>query len=151
MSVQTTYAARMTKAYAGQLADLNDQREISRIAEGGVIPFGRMLSRGTADNQATLGGTDHIGISVRDLAHENGIGTELQQYAVTDVMNVLQSGSIFLELITTGSPGDALYSVDADGTIGAGAPAAGQTAIVGGTLEETVAAINTVALCRIKD
>lgn len=149
MSVQTTYTATIPKAYAGLVADNNPYRIITKICETVAgIPYGRKVSRGTSDDQAVIGGaTGHLGIAVRVHNQENTLGTESQTYRETDAMAILQEGSVFLYVTTAGSPGDPLYSVDADGTIGAGAPGAGQTAIAGATLEETLAGAG-LALCR---
>lgn len=154
MSVQTTYAAEIPKAYPGLQADNNPVRSISPIAEGGAIPFGRAVQTGTdADTQAVIGtatGT-YLGITMRVHNEENSaVGTESKEYKEKEPMAVMQEGSIFVTLITTGAKGAAIYSVDADGTIGAGTAGAGQTQIVGGVLEETVTATGQIVKIRLK-
>ena len=152
-SVQTTYADVIPKAYAGQAADNNPFRDITLICETAVIPFGRVVKQGSTDDQAVIGSatTAIQGITKRVHNLENvSPGTASAQYPVGEPMAVRQEGSIYVSLITTGARGAALYSVDADGTIGAGAPGGGQTAIPGGVLEETVAATDQIVLIRLK-
>ncbi len=148
MSVQTTYTATIPKAYAGLVADNNPSRIITKQCESTNIPYGRKVSRGTSDDQAVLGGaTGHLGIAVRVHNQENPLGSTTTQYNQKDTMAILQEGSVYLYVENAAADGTALYSIDADGKIGAGTPGAGQTAIAGATLEETLSAAG-LALCR---
>jgi hypothetical protein len=152
-SVQTTYSAAIPKAYAGGDADNNPTRDVTLISEASVIPYGRAVQQGTADDQAKIGTgtTAYLGITVRVHNEENvAAGTESEQYPEDELMKVREEGSIFVSLVTTGSKGDAIYSVDADGTIGAGTAGAGQTQIPGGVLLETVAAADQIVKIRLK-
>lgn len=148
MSVQTSYSAAIGRAYPGQLADgFNPTIRKSLIAEG-VVNFGRAVSQGTNDDQALEGGTPPIGIAIRDHNHENPIGGESSEYADEQVMAILEEGYIFLDIVNTGAKGALLYSVDLDGTIGAGTAVAGQTQLTGAQLDETIASAG-VARCWI--
>jgi hypothetical protein len=152
-SVQTTYSAAIGKAYPGLQADNNPVRSVSLISESSVIPFGRAVQQGTDEDQAKLGTgtTAYLGITMRVHNEENvAVGTESAQYTEKEPMAVMQEGSIFVTLITTGTKGADIYSVDADGTIGAGTAVAGQTQIPGAKLEETVAATGQVVKIRLK-
>jgi hypothetical protein len=144
MSVQTQYDTYIPKQYAGGLADGNPTRKVTYIAEGGAIPFGRAVQQGASDDQAVIGTTTatgaYNGITIRHHSQENPLYGESEEYPEGDLMAVMEEGSLFIDLINTGAKGDPIYSVDADGTIGAGTAGAGQTQIPGGSLEETIAA-----------
>ena len=143
MSVQTTYTAAIPKAYPGLQADNNPVQSVSLIAEATVIPFGRAVQQGTNDDQALIGTgtTVYRGITMRMHNQENvSAGVESAQYPDEDLMAVMEKGAIFVDLINTGAKDALIYSVDADGTIGAGTAGAGQTQITGARLAETIAA-----------
>ncbi|MCK4960048.1 MAG: hypothetical protein KAT00_11625 [Planctomycetes bacterium] len=144
MSVQLTYDEKIAKQYAGGLADNNPKRTVTYIAEGGAIPYGRAVQPGASDDQAVIGTTTatslYSGIAIRVHNNENPLGGVSESYPEGDLMAVMEEGSLFIDLVNTGAKGDPIYSVDADGTIGAGTAAAGQTQIPGGSLEETMAA-----------
>lgn len=133
------YDLYMGTGFPGLIADRQFQNNIvSRSVETAAIIPGLAVSRGTdKENQAVAGGTAPIGIVVRAQDVENNASGELE-YAVTDTIGVMTAGSIMVDLVTTGNPGDAIYSIDADGTIGAGTAGAGQTQL-NGTLETVVA------------
>lgn len=135
---QTSYSQYMLKAYPGMVADVQYDNHIeSKLVETAAIAPGIAVSRGTdAERQVEAGGVAPVGVVVRDLAHENNASSVLE-YAVGDAVGVMTSGQLWIELVNTGAPGDGIYSVDADGTIGAGVAGAGQTQLVG-TLETTV-------------
>lgn len=155
MTVQTTYSAAIQKGYPGLQADNNPVRSVTLICETAVIPFGRAVQPGSSDDLAVLGTTtatsSYSGIAMEDMSRENvSAGVESRQYPVGRPMAIMEEGSIYVELITTGAKGDAIYSVDADGTIGAGTAGAGQTQIPGGVLEETVTAVDQIVKIRLK-
>jgi len=84
-----------------------------------------------------------IGVTVRDLAREGAANTGAVSYADTETMAVMRFGSgskIYVAIPTGGSAGDVLNYIDATGVIDAGAAVAGETDIVGATLEEDVVA-----------
>lgn len=153
MTVQLTYEFKQPRAYAGLQADNNPVRSISPYAESGPIPFGRAVQVGTDEDQAVIGtGTGlYLGITMRVHNEENvAAGVESAQYTDKEPMAVMQEGTIFISLINTGSKGDPIYSVDVDGTIGAGTAVAGQTQIPGGELLETVTVVDTIVPIRLK-
>lgn len=142
-NVQTTYSASIARGYAGQVGDANPTRKVSLIAEGGAIPYGRAVQQGTNDDQALIGSgtTAFRGIAIRVHNQENSaVGVESAEYSENDLMAVIEEGAVLVDLINTGSKDDGIYSVDADGTIGAGTAGAGQTQITGATLTETITA-----------
>jgi len=148
MSAQITYERNMPIAYAGQLADIHPRIVTSKLAEGGDIAFGLVVSRGTADNQATLGGTAPIGVTVRDLAHEGVQGTGAIDYKETEAMAVMEDGWLYAAIADTGSPGDLLKYTNATGVIGTGAAGAGETKLPG-TLESTITTGGDIGLIHI--
>ena len=153
MPVQTTYPVAIARQYPGGLADNNPTRKVTLLSEASVIPYGRAVQQGTDQRQAKIGTgtTAYLGITVRVHNEENvAAGVDSAQYPEDELMAVMEEGSIFVSLVTTGTKGNALYSVDADGTIGAGAPGAGQTAIPGGVLLDTVTAVDQIVKIRLK-
>ena len=150
MSVQDSYSINMGRGYAGQLADLNKNRIISRLAEGGAIGMGVVVSRGTADDQAVLGGTDPIGVTVRTLDREGDLGTADLEYKEKDAMAVIEDGCVLVSVGSVGVPGDVLKFNNTTGAILTGAPGAGETALPG-VLEETVANVDDIAKIRLID
>lgn len=143
MTVQTSYELNQANAVPGLIGDIGFNEIDSFLAEGAVA-FGYVVSRGTADNQAVPGGDGTgIGVAVRDLAREGAATTGAVSYADGDTMAVMRFGSggkIFAELAAGGNAGDALHYVDATGVIDVGAAGAGQTDIVGATLEKDTVA-----------
>jgi len=150
MAVQTTYATNMTAAYEGQIADMFPNEIVSRRIEtaAGIAP-GRVVSRGTANNQVTIGGdATGFGITVRDLANEGALSTMELTYAQYDVAPVMRKGYCYVDLQTTGTKGATLFYNDTTGLISAGTAGAGETQLDGCTLEETLAAAG-IALIRV--
>lgn len=148
---QTSYTQDMLKAYPGLIADTQFQNNvISKDLETATIKPGLVVSRGTdAVRQAVLGGTTPLGVVVRDLHKENNTSEELE-YVATDTIGVLTAGTIWVAPINTGSAGDAIYSVDADGTIGIGTAGAGQTQL-NGVLEDDVASGGDLARIKLTE
>jgi len=142
-----TYQTNMVIGYAGGLADLNPARMISRAAEGGAIGFGLVVSRGTNDDQAVLGGAVPLGVTVRSLDREGERLTGAIEYAETETMAILQSGSIYAAVAVGGSPGDVLNYNTTTGVIGIGAPGEGEAELPG-VLESTAEA-DAIAKIRV--
>jgi hypothetical protein len=149
MSAQTTYVRNMPVAYAGLIADLEPAEIISKVAEGSAIGFGKTVSRGTSDDQATLGGTALIGITVRSLDREGAASTGAIDYDDESTMAVVRKGYIWAVITETGVPGNQLNSVNATGAIGVGAAVAGETDMVGATLESTVVSAGDLGIVRV--
>lgn len=137
--MQTSYEQYMGKAYPGLVADARYAKNVeSKSVETGPIAPGIAVGRGTdAEREVVAGGTAPIGVVVRSLDVENNASNDLE-YDATETVGVMTVGAVWVDLVTTGSAGDPIYSVDADGTIGAGTAGAGQTQLVG-TLETDVA------------
>jgi hypothetical protein len=140
----------MAAAYEGQLADMYPNEIVSRRVEtaAGIAP-GRVVSRGTNDNQITVGGdATGFGITVRDLANEGAVSTNNLLYAQYDVCPVIRKGYCYVDLQNTGTKGATLFYNDTTGLISAGTAGAGETQMDGCTLEETKAAAG-IALIRV--
>lgn len=111
MPVQTTYSATMNAAFEGQRATLELTNVMSKVAEGGDIPFGRAVVRGTGDDQAklpTATGQLFVGITEMTTAWaENGSGLHLyEQYRE---MNIIDFGSVWVYTEQAVQPGDPVY------------------------------------------
>jgi hypothetical protein len=140
----------MPPAYAGLIGDLQYAEVVSKLCETAAgVGFGFTVSRGTSDDQAVLGGTSLIGVTVRSLDREGAATTAAVKYNQNEAMGVIKKGYVWINLVNTGSAGAAIYSVDADGTIAAGTAGAGQTQIPNATLETTVASAGDLALIRV--
>jgi hypothetical protein len=152
MSVQTSYEQNISNALPGQIADVHPHETVSRAAEGAVA-FGYGVERGTdADKQCEVGASTaakFLGIAVRDLGREGVIFTgDLTGYADEETVAVMREGYIYCTIPTGGSPGDPINVHDTTGVIDAGAPASGEHALTGATLEATTAA-GAVGLVRL--
>jgi hypothetical protein len=150
MAVQTTYSTNMAAAFEGQIADMYPNEIVSRRVEtaAGIAP-GRVVSRGTNDNQVTIGGdATGFGITVRDLANEGAYSTNELSYAQYDVCPVLRKGYCYVDLQNTGAKGATLFYNDTTGLISAGTAGAGETQLDGCTLEQAVASAG-IALIRV--
>lgn len=68
-------------------------------------------------------------------------------------VELLREGEVYVQLSTNSVIGDPVFSVDATGALGAGAPAAGQTAIAGATVYRHNVSPETprLAVIRIKN
>jgi hypothetical protein len=131
MVAQTSYSINTAKRFHGSLSDLRDSEVETYAAEGGDIGFGVVVSAGTADDQAVIGGDNTgFGITIRDLGIEGAApGDPTIQYSEKDPMSVLRRGSINVAIPAGGAKGAALKYNDTTGVIDAGAPGAGETAL----------------------
>jgi hypothetical protein len=138
-TLQLTYLARPNEAYEGQPEDMNPKDKVTKRCETAAgIGFGLAVSYGTGDEDAVLGGTNPVGITIRDWQSEEG------KYEQNDEMSVLTKGRIYVKIATAQAAGAALKYVQATGVLDAGAPIAGETAIPG-KLERTTTAVNQIA------
>ncbi len=140
MSAQTSYSRKIANATPGLLADLNNAQVISRQAEGGAIPFGAVVSRGTTDTQAVIGGAVPLGITVRDLAREGAVNTGAVDYSELDAMAIMQDGYIYATIPSGGADGAPIKYNITTGVLDAGAPVAGENSLDGAQLMGTVVA-----------
>ena len=134
--------------YAGATAlEISPDGSLLVETAAGIGP-GLVVSRGTADNQVTLGGdATGIGITVRSIAKETeSDGSVL--FAQKEAVGVNRNGTMWVTLAGTGSPGAAIYYIDATGALGIGTAAAGQTQIPNAELETTVASTGTLGKIR---
>jgi len=132
----------------GQLADLNPRGIDSKLAEGGAIDFGVVVSRGTGDDQAVIGGADPIGVTLRSIDREGEADGSIE-YAETEAMAVLFDGAVYCTIADAGAPGDALLYNTLTGAIGVGAPAGDWVALDFAELKTTVGA-GEIGKLRIK-
>lgn len=150
MPAQTSYSINHARAFEGQLADLNFNRDTVSEPAGGIIPFGVVVQRNATTREVTVGGDAlGIGVALRDLEQENGLGNVDPTYTDGDAVAILREGYVYVAVAGTGNIGDPLFYVDADGTIGTGTAAAGQTQIINATLEEVVAVTGEIAKIRL--
>lgn len=152
MAAQTSYSIYTRARLHGNLSDIRDYEADSYISEGSAIPMGVVVSQGTTDDQAVLGGAvaGVLGITIKDLGLEGKApGDATLEYKENDVMSVLRRGTINIAIPSGGAKGAALKYNETTGVIDAGAPAAGETALpLGYSLETTVQA-GEVAIIRL--
>jgi len=140
MPAQTAYSINTGAAYEGGIADLQDSEVVAKLAEDSAISFGRVVSRGTADDQCVLGGLDPIGVSLRDLARMGAYdGAATIKYAETEAVSVLRRGWLYGKCVGGGVAGAAVKYNTTTGILGAGAPGSGELALPGATWEQTLA------------
>ena len=151
MSVQTSYTTSHSAAYAGMIADLQPHDIVSKVCETAAgIAFGVVVSPGTSDNEAIIGGdATGIGITVRDLAREGAASTAATAYARYETMGVMRKGYMWVVIANTGTPGQNLFYTDATGLISQGTASTGETQLTGCTLESTVSSNGDLGLIRV--
>jgi hypothetical protein len=105
MAAQTTYGTVMAEAVAGLIYDMRNITVESYAAEAGSIPFGRAVVPGTDPRKQvklpTAGGQGFRGIALLEQAHAQDLTTGVAQYLVTETVNVLRKGAVWVQ--TTGS------------------------------------------------
>lgn len=139
MSAQTTYTLKPANAaYPGQLDGVGPHLTETFLVEtaAGIAP-GLTISKGTADDQAVLGGTSPIGVVVRRLDVENNASDAIVYDQYTPIA-VIKSGVVNVSLGGAGNRGDAIKSNDTTGVITAGTAGAGETQL-NGELLDTIA------------
>ena len=117
---QSTYPRFMAPAFEGMIADTTPCTTITKIAEGGDVPFGTAVVRGTEDEQAmtpTAGGQDFVGVTIRDAAVE-GSAANANNYAVQRPMAVLIEGAIWALCLDGALAGDAVSFDSTTGNLG---------------------------------
>jgi len=111
MPVQTSYSEEHSAAYEGQRATLGLTNIFSKVAEGGDIPFGRAVVRGTADNQAKLPsetGQSFLGVTEMTTAWSVN-ADDLHVYEEHREMNIIDFGEIWVYTEQSVVPGDPVY------------------------------------------
>jgi hypothetical protein len=98
---QTSYPTSMTKAFAGQIADLTDVRHVDSLLNGEAsanLPFGVAVAKGASDSECLLpaASTDKIlGITVRDLSRNSASLSGNGAIAPDDMASVMSAGSVY--------------------------------------------------------
>lgn len=148
---QTT-VSRIPAAVDGLLVDPTKADTESFLVEtaAGLTP-GKIVSRGTLENQVVLGvSTEVLGIVVRSGENYGADGSEVTNtvlYPQYSVVEVLRSGEIWAAVTGTGSAGaTTINATDATGAIDLGAATTGETALTGIKLETTMAAAGLAKL-----
>lgn len=93
--VQSTYAAGMSTAVAGLIANMEAANTITRqVEDTGGIGFGKAVFQGTADNGITeTASALFVGITVKDVTVDNDTA---DTYAQNANAGVLESGPIWV-------------------------------------------------------
>lgn len=150
MAVQTSYPINQGIAYAGAIFALGTTDIVSRSMESTAgVGFGVAVSRGTdKSRQVVLGGTDFLGVTVRDLSEEGSANGDvvIEENATAGIM---REGYIWAVCPTGCNAGDAVKYTDATGILDSGSAGAGETALNGATWETTAAA-GELAVIRIE-
>lgn len=137
MSRQTTYTRRPAEAaYPGLLDGVGPHGIETFLVEtaAGIAP-GLVVSPGTADDQAVLGGDGTgVGVTIRRLDAENN-ASDVLVYNQHDPVAVVYSGRVWVSLGGAGSRGDAIKYNDTTGVITAGTAGTGETQLNGELLD----------------
>ena len=127
-----TYTNTQATAYAGMIAELQDNRDVaSRAIETAAVAFGLAVGRGTADGSAKLAGAGFEGITVADKSRA------ADSYAVGEIAGVMRKGTVWVTAGAAVTPADIVYFAAATGVVSN--ISAGGTAIVGAKFETTAA------------
>jgi len=120
MPVQTTFPETMKQGLPGMINRMVDFNTVSRnCATAAGIPAGRVVSQGTLDTDAVLGGTlvGALGISVLDptlIVPYGGAPDTTPQY---QQLSILTKGEIFAVAAVAVAAGDPVHFIAADGTL----------------------------------
>jgi hypothetical protein len=127
--LQTSYVSTMRAGLPGMPASMHDYAAASYICQSaGGIPFGVVVGQGGADKGAVIGGANPVGVSLRDVTIVHSDPAMLDRYALSENINVLTTGDIWVVVTAAVTPATA---VTYDPATGALAPAAGGTALPG--------------------
>ena len=131
--VQSTYAAGISDAVAGLVANMETSNTITRLCEdSGGVGFGKALFQGTNDNQVTAtASAAFIGISIKDVTAIDDTADLYPQY---DNVAVLNKGVVWVLAGGTVAAGEAVY-VDGSGDFIESA--SGATALSGVTFDSS--------------
>lgn len=111
-AIQTNYAATITKAFAGMVASSVDHTIFSRNVElAAGIGYGLAVTKGTADDGITLGGTVFAGIT--EATHDF---TE-DKYPQHATAACLEKGEIWVQVGVAVTAGQPVYFTAATGAI----------------------------------
>lgn len=111
MPVQTTYASVRPVAFEGMRANLGLTNITSKVAEDSAVPFGRAVTRGTADNQCklpTATGEDFLGVSEMTSAWSEN-SDDLHVYEEYREVNIVDFGSIWVYTEQSVVPGNSVF------------------------------------------
>jgi hypothetical protein len=149
--VQSTYRTTLRPGLEGQIATEygGDNHVETRIAEGTAgLPFGRVVSLGTGERGAVIGGAigDMLGVTVRDITLIAKAGETADVYQNGDNTAVLNEGDIWVLVNAGVTAGDSGTYLAADGTL---APAASGVSIPGSRWLTTAASSGDMACLRL--
>lgn len=150
MPVQTSYG-NLPVAFNGQIADINPNEIISKVAEGN-IGFGYPVVRGTSENQGKIPsatGQKFIGVCAYTLGAYSS-SDDVSKVEDTRIANVLRSGYVWVTTEQAVVAGDPVYFVHT-ATVGKFRKDANTDkadAITGATFE-TAAGIGELVLIRL--
>jgi hypothetical protein len=105
------YNATHDPGFEGQKVDLQLTNIVSKVAEGGDIPFGRAVVQGTADAQAKLPsatGQTFLGITEMTTAWAEN-ASNLHVYDQYREMSIIDFGEVWVYTEQSVVPGDAVY------------------------------------------
>ena len=150
MPVQTTYG-NMTKAFAGQIADINPKDVISRVAEG-AISFGFPVVRGTSEQQGKIPsatGQSFIGVCAYTLSAYSD-ANNVSKVTDEEIASLVRSGYVWVTTEQAVVAGDPVYFVHTTtvGNFRKDANTNKADAITGATFE-TSAGVGEVVLIRL--
>lgn len=138
--VQSTYGRYMSAGANGAAATMHGWDADTKQAEA-TITFGKACSKGSADDGAVLGGSNFIGVSMRDITL---VHTTADRYESGDNMAVMNRGDIWVTVGGNVTPGQQAHYNTSTGVISA----AGGTAIAGAKFM-TTALSGALAILRL--
>lgn len=124
MAAQLQYDINQAEAYEGGIYAQFQHDIMSFSAEPVTgIPFGRAVSRGTAENQVVLGGADlsaFQGFSVRELTREGDGVLNAIQYDQNETVAVMRDGYFWATCTNASIAGQELYFDSTTGELSSG-------------------------------
>lgn len=116
-AIQTTYAATHARWVEGMVPDMRPSVDLTRVVETPAgIGFGKVVQRGTADNQAKVSSASpkYLGITLLDNTQNGATADVYPQYANCVVR---QKGPVVVQASVAVAQGDDVYFVPATGVL----------------------------------
>lgn len=152
MAYNENYADDLAVAYEGMVADLGLADIISRTVEDAAgIGFGKPVKQGVAERGVTgnvTGTLDILGLTVRNVATENGT---LDKYPQYDGAGIMRKGVIWVKVTDAGGvvAGDSVWMARATGLFSNADLGSGGSIRLAGARWESTGANNGLARMRV--
>lgn len=118
MPIQTTYAARLSPAYEGMIANSEDHTVLSKLVETAAgIGFGKVVVQGTADDQVRVSAAGRAFRGLSEASHNPEVTPTADLYPQYATVPVMVKGVMWVLASLAVAVGDLVYYVPATGIL----------------------------------